>query len=147
MRLYPNNPRYLELDGTPRILMGSGEHYGALLNADFDYATYLQTLGRYGLNQTRVFSGTYRERPGHFGIANNALAPRPDRFVAPWRERPDGRFDLTEFNPAYFERLRSLLGKASEHDVVVEIVLFCFWYSDDHWSYSPMHPALSLANF
>jgi hypothetical protein len=145
MHLYPANPAYLCIDDEPRILMGSGEHYGALLNADFDYATYFATLGQYGLNQTRVFSGTYRERPGHFGIEANTLAPQPGRYVSPWVEDEPDRFDLERLNPAWFERLRELLGHAKRNGVVVELVLFCFWYGDDHWRASPMHPERNVA--
>ncbi len=141
MRLYQENPRYLEIGGRPRVVVGSGEHYGSLLNADFDYRPYFEALGRYGLNQTRVFSGTYRERPGHFGIVGNTLAPRAGRFVCPWLETAPNRFDLERPNPDYFSRLRDLLEHAARHDVIVELVLFCFWYGDDHWSASPMHPS------
>jgi hypothetical protein len=37
-------------------------------------------------------------------------------------------------------RLYDILETASKHDVLVELVLFCFWYGDEHWESSPMHP-------
>jgi hypothetical protein len=87
MRLFPENPHYVEFRGQPTLLIGSGEHYGAVLNADFDYLPYLDTLANDGLNLVRVFSGTYRELPGEFGIQDNNLAPRCPNIL--WR--PGGR--------------------------------------------------------
>lgn len=84
LRLYSSNPHYFEYLGKPTLLITSGEHYGAVLNRDFDYRKYLDTIARDGLNLTRVFAGTYREQAGaSFGIARNTLAPGPDAYLAP----------------------------------------------------------------
>ena len=37
------------------------------------------------MNYTRIFTGAYVEPEGAFGIARNTLAPKPGRFIAPWR--------------------------------------------------------------
>ena len=50
------------------MLVTSGEHYGAVLNLDFDFVPYLDELKARGFNLTRLFSGTYREVPGSFKI-------------------------------------------------------------------------------
>ncbi len=71
MKLYAANPHYLEYQGRPLLAVGSGEHYGAVLNTAFDYIPYLDELARCGLNQLRIFSGIYRELPGEFVIADN----------------------------------------------------------------------------
>jgi hypothetical protein len=67
-RLHPANPHYFEYEGKPTVLVTSGEHYGALMNLDFDYVKYFDELQSKGLNHTRVFSATYREVSGNFGI-------------------------------------------------------------------------------
>ena len=85
MHLHPDNQRYFSFRGKPTILITSAEHYGAVLNLDFDYKIYLDELARNGLNYTRIFSGAYVEIPGAFNISNNTLAPKPDKFIAPWR--------------------------------------------------------------
>ena len=69
IRLHPENPHYFEFAGRPTVLITSGEHYGAVLNLKFDYKRYLDTLHTDRLNLTRVFSGSYREVPGDFKIA------------------------------------------------------------------------------
>lgn len=146
--LHPQNGHYFLWRGAPTILITSGEHYGVVLNLDFDYVRYLDALAADGLNHTRVFSGTYREIPGSFKITDNVLAPKADRFACPWArsEQPgcaDGgpKFDLTRFDPAYFERLRQFMAAAGQRGVVVEMNLFCPLYNDALWKHSPMNAA------
>ncbi len=138
LRLYPENPHYFLFAGKPTVLITSGEHYGAVLNRDFDYARYLNTLRADHLNLTRTFSGSYREVPGNFKIAGNTLAPAAGKFIAPWRQT-DGKFDLTQWDDAYFARLKDFVAYAGRNGVVVELVLFCPLYEDSMWSVSPMN--------
>jgi len=148
LALHPDNPRYFLFRGAPTVLVTSGEHYGAVLNLDFDYARYLDALAADGLNLTRTFSGVYREVPGSFGITDNTLAPRPGRYVAPWARTDSpgdsdglGRFDLERWDEAYFARLRDFVAKAGELGIVVELNLFCPFYEDALWAASPMSAA------
>jgi hypothetical protein len=145
--LHPENPHYLLFRGKPTILIGSGEHYGAVLNGDFDFGPYLKELEDKKLNLTRTFSGTYREVPGSFGITDNTLAPK-NKFFCPWARSDqagawDGgnKFDLTKFDPAYFERLKNFLAEAGKRGVVVELVLFCTFYDDKLWAANPQNAA------
>ncbi len=67
----------------PTVLITSGEHYGAVLNLDFDYVKYLATLATDGLNLTRTFSGASIEPQSAFNIAENTLSPKAGRFISP----------------------------------------------------------------
>src|SRR6188768_3948822 len=105
LALHPDNPHYFLFREKPAALITSGEHYGAVLNLDFDYVKYLDTLAADGLNLTRTFSGAYVEPQGAFNIAENTLAPKPDRFISPWARSdqpgyPNGgnKFDLSKWN-------------------------------------------------
>lgn len=138
IRPHPENPRYFLYQGKPTVLVTSGEHYGAVLNREFDYVRYLDTLRADRLNLTRTFSGTYREVAGNFKIASNVLAPGPGKFLAPWAQ-VDGKFDLTQWDAEYFARLRSFVAAAGERGIVVELVLFCPLYEDSMWNASPMN--------
>ncbi|MBC7997399.1 MAG: hypothetical protein IAF58_05630, partial [Leptolyngbya sp.] len=69
--LHPDNGHYFLFRSKPTVLVASGEHYGAVLNGDFDYVRYFDELKRNELNLTRTFSGVYREVPGSFNIKNN----------------------------------------------------------------------------
>jgi hypothetical protein len=148
IQLHPDNPHYFLWRGKPTVLITSGEHYGAVLNGDFDYKKYLRTLQSHGFNLTRTFSGAYCEPPGAFNIRNNTLAPAKGRLICPWaRSDTPGyvfggnKFDLTKWDTAYFKRLRDFVAEASKRGVAVELVLFCPFYKDDMWKFSPMNAA------
>ena len=55
VQLHPQNPHYFLFQGTAVALITSGEHYGAVFNADFNYHRYLETLAAGGMNYTRLF--------------------------------------------------------------------------------------------
>jgi Cellulase (glycosyl hydrolase family 5) len=135
LSLHPDNPHYFLFRGKPTVLLTSGEHYGAVLNADFDYLPYLDELKARQFNLTRTFSGTYREDPSAFGIVDNTLAPK--RFLSPWACEA-GKFDLNRYDPAYFTRLKDFVAQAGKRGVVVELSLFCAIYDDKLWELNPM---------
>jgi hypothetical protein len=149
LRLCQRNPRYLCFRGRPTLLVGSGEHYGAVLNADLDYRKYLDAVRRDGQNLVRVWSGAYREHAKSFGIPHNTLNPAPGRFLAPWARSSEpgyalggNRFDLTRWDDAYFARLRDFVAEAGRRDVVVELTFFCTFFhlvEKDAWEASPMN--------
>src|SRR5947199_6752301 len=119
--LHPENPHYFLFRGKPTVLITSGEHYGAVLNRDFDYVKYLDELNAHHLNLTRTFTGVYCEDARSFGITRNTLAPAEGKLVCPWaRSDAPGyagggnKFDLSKWDPAYFARLKDFVGKAAD---------------------------------
>lgn len=149
IHLDPVNPHYFQYRGKTIALITSGEHYGAVLNRAFDYKTYLATLEGNGLNYTRLFGGAYVEVPGKsFGIRRNDLAPEPGELLVPWKRSATpgyagggDKFDLSQWNPAYFARLHAFLTDAEKRGIVVEITLFSSYYGDAQWAVSPLNPA------
>ena len=148
LSLHPDHPHYFLFRGKPAVLITSGEHYGAVLNLDFDYVRYLKALEKDGLNLTRTFTGAYVEPLGAFNIASNTLAPAKDRFICPWARSqtpgyPNGgnKFDLTRWDEAYFKRLKDFVAQASERGVIVEMNLFCPFYEESQWKLSPQNTA------
>jgi hypothetical protein len=142
IRLHPSNPHYFEFRGQPTVLVTSGEHYGAVMNLDFDHATYLNRLQAEGLNLTRTFSGQYVEG---WGAPWNTLNTPSNRYVTPWARSAtpgyaDGgnKFDLNAWDTAYFDRLKSFVSQAGSRGIVVELVLFCAYYGDNEWNLSPL---------
>ena len=147
----PVNSHYFQFRGEPTVLVGSSEHYGAVLNADFDYVQYLNTIQADGLNATRIFTGAYIELPGRFApefdleIVDNVLAPKPGSFLAPWARNPSasgdgpGKFDLTRWDDAYFRRLIDFVKEAGKRGIVVEVSLFSDYYSEWLWGVSPLN--------
>src|SRR4030095_9450460 len=79
-------------------LITAGEHYGAVMNLDFDYPRYLDELKSNRFNLTRVFSGVYREVAGSFNITGNPLAPARSMLrTSPsgWFASAERRFNVT----------------------------------------------------
>jgi hypothetical protein len=138
-RLHPDNPHYFLFRDKATVLVTSGEHYGAVINADFDYVTYLDELQRNHLNNTRIWVGPYREIAGNFNISRNTLAPEPERFITPWVVTDGNRFDLSKGNRRYFDRLKDFMQQASKRGIVVEVNLFCPYYEDSMWAVSPLN--------
>jgi hypothetical protein len=148
LSLHPDNPHYFRFRGKPAVLVTSAEHYGAVLNRDFDTLKYLDELQRHGLNLTRTFTGVYCEDARSFGITRNTLAPAGGKLLCPWaRSDTPGyagggnKFDLTRWDDAYFKRLKGFLAQAGKRGIVVELVLFCPFYEDSMWKLSPMNAA------
>ena len=148
LALHPDNPHYFVFRGKPALLITSGEHYGAVLNLDFDYAKYLETLAADKLNLTRTFPGCYCEPEGPdqaFKIERNTLAPAKGRLICPWARSAEpgymhggNKFELTKWDEAFFKRLRDFMSRADKLGIVVEMNLFTPMYSDPIWAMSPM---------
>lgn len=146
LALHPDNPHYFLFRSKPTVIVTSGEHYGAVLNLDFNYRKYLETLQREGMNNTRTWAGAYCEPPKAFNIASNTLAPLPGRFISPWARSAEpgyanggNKFDLTKWAPAYFKRLKDFMNQASRRGVIVEMNLLCPFYEESMWVLSPMN--------
>lgn len=152
IRLHPKNPHYFLFRGKAMALVTSAEHYGSVMNADFDYHRYLATLAADGLNYTRIFGGSYREVPGKsFGIQRNVLAPATGRFIAPWArsgtsgyEGGGNKFDLEHWDQTFFERYRDFLSEAAKRGIIVEITLFSSHYQEMQWKLSALNPANNI---
>jgi len=148
LRLHPDNPHYFLFRGEPTVIIGSGEHYGAVLNLAFEYVKYLETLQRDGMNHTRLFVGPYCEADTSFNIVCNTLAPAAGRFICAWA-RSDvpgyanggNKFDLTRWDEAFFARLRDFVAQAGRCGVIVEVNLFCPFYGEEQWALSPFNPS------
>ena len=147
IRLHPDNPRWFEWRGKAVALITSAEHYGAVLNPDFDFRRYLETMQRDGMNYTRLFAGSYVEPQGAFGIERNTLAPARGKFLAPWArsDQPGyagggNKFDLDRFSPEYLARLKEYISEAGRRGIVVELTIFCSTYGDPQWALHPFNP-------
>ena len=149
LSLHPENPNYFLYQGKPTLMITSGEHYGAVMNADFDYEKYLLTLKKEGLNYTRVFMGPYSEMGDKlFGISNNTMNPNPECWVTPWTKDPSsGKYDLNRWNEVFFSRLKGFISAASGNGVVVEVTLFTSYYTNHQWKTSPFNPKNNIQQF
>ncbi len=148
----PVNPHYFHFRGRTLVLIGSGEHYGAILNTAFDYTKYLDALAETHLNFARIVNGTYVETADNprFPGDQNTLAPRVAQYLAPWARSGEpgyaggGRkFDLTQWDEEYFTRLRDFITEAGKRNIIVEVTLFTPQYGDGNfnrgsWNLNPL---------
>lgn len=135
LRVHPNNPRYLQddsQDGGGRAVHLTGSHHWDVLvdNGErpggFDFEGYLDRLQSWGHNFIRFWA--------HEAWTHD-LHPRPWLRTGP-------RFDLTRFNPEYFERLRQRVARAGERGFYVSVMLFNGWSIHDKGEGNPWdhHP-------
>ncbi len=75
----------------------------------------------------------------------NTLGVKPAKLILPWaRSNQPGyllsgnKFDLDQWNPAYFERLKDFITQAAKRGIVVEVCLFNSQYGDT-WPLSPLY--------
>jgi hypothetical protein len=159
LRVHPTNPRYFA-DPTGRAVYLAGSHtWYNMQDGDtspFNYASYLGLLQANKHNFIRLWIS---ESPQ----ADAGLIPAPG-FIggSPWYQRAsplpyartgpgsaaDGlpKFSLSQFNEAYFDRLRSRVIAARDRGMYVGIMLFNFqtvWNALDNlrnrnvWRYHP----------
>jgi hypothetical protein len=142
IKLHPANPHYYLFRGKPTILITSAEHYGGVVNGEFDYVAYFDALKAYGMNYTRIYPGFLFEPMGKF-MKGNTLGAKPSHLILPWaRSSKPGYplggnlFDLDQWNPEFFRRLKDFVAKAGERGIVVEICFYNAQYGDTR----PMSP-------
>ena len=150
--LHPENPRYFEYRDRPLVLITATEHYGAVINRNFDYVAYLddaaekrQTLSRCFLlfRELQVFDPATQVKPLN---PHSPCKPLPGEYLSPWmRSGPDfatdgyPKFDLDRWNPEYFERLHGFLAAAQARGVIIELTLFSSTYNDAVWGLNPLN--------
>ncbi len=149
LRIHPCNSKVFEFRGQPLVLLCATEHYGAVINRPFDFAKYLADAHAHKQTLTRLFT-LFRELQGDRNPYSTCKPETPD-YIAPFKrvgpERAlDGglKYDLSQWNPEFFDRLHRFLSQASEYGIVVEVVLLSNTYADNIWSLNPLHPRNNL---
>jgi hypothetical protein len=146
IRKHPDNPHYFIYQGKPLVLITTDQHYGAVINLDFDYIPFLDRLHEYGMNLTRIYPGAYVEMQDQY-VKGNPLGPAPTRYLLPWkRSTVSGahaslgvyKYDLDSWDEAYFKRLKDYVRQAAVRDIIVEIAFFNGMY-DDRWAAQPLY--------
>jgi len=150
------NPHYFARDGKPIVLVSSDHHYGAVIDLDFDYPAFLDTLAANGMNVTRIYPGGMFEPPDKYA-PGNPLGPLPGRHLLPWARtttpgahpslsvsgQPSMKFDLDSWNPDYFVRLNAFVQYAAQKGIVVEVAFFNGMYADG-WPLMPLYHANNI---
>lgn len=123
LRPDPRNTAYFQgAEGRPLVLIGDYT-WGTFSDVDYDYRAMFDTLKANGLNFTRVWVWWGNET-GYGDRINMVPYLRPGPGNA-----HDGKpqYDLTQFNPAFFERLSAVCAAARERGVFLQLTLFDAW--------------------
>lgn len=73
----------------------------------------------------------------------NTMSDRKDKGfeVYPFKETDDGRYDLNQWNEAYWKRFNFFLKETARRNIIVQIELWDrFDYSQKNWDTSPYNP-------
>lgn len=125
---YKANPYYWQYDGKPVVLLGGSKDDNLFQLPDLKQ--HLQEIAGSGGNYIR-----------------NTMSDRPDRGheVYPFKELPDGKYDLDQWNEEYWQRFKNLLRRTSEMDIIVQIEVWDrFDYSRDNWGPHPYNPGNNI---
>ncbi len=131
LRIHATDPRYFD-DGSGRAVYLAGSHHWDVLQdneerpAGFDFPGYLDRLTAWGHNFIRFWAHEAWTRRVH-------PTPYP---------RTARGFDLSRFNPEYFERLRQRVVLAGERGFYAGVMLFNGWSIHDNGEGNPWdhHP-------
>jgi hypothetical protein len=160
LRVHPDNPRYFT-DGTTagdslRAVYLTGAHTWDSLQdmgesnppAAFDFNAYLDFLAQHDHNFIRLWRW---ELVSWDTAANDKKTAK--RLVAaphPWARPGPGqaldgqpKFNLDQFNEAYFQRLRARVAASRDRGIYVSVMLFEGWgmqHVTNAWKAHPFHP-------
>ncbi|MGH7957224.1 MAG: hypothetical protein ACREH8_09445, partial [Opitutaceae bacterium] len=142
IRLHPDNPRYFIWRDKPTVLIGATEEFCAVVNAPFDYKTYLDTIAADRSNVISVITGILLERGGRstMAVAEGQLLPPWARSDTPGYTGGGNKFDLSRWDPAHFARLCDFVAEAGKRGIVVNVIILSAAYNDVHWSLNPFNP-------
>lgn len=154
LRVHPTNPRYFtdgtkNSDGMLRAVYLTGSHtWTNLIDRGpsdpppvFDFDAYLHFLEKHNHNFIRLWSRQISWYTNYSGSEPLWAQPMAWRRTGPGKAL-DGKpkFDLTKFDLAYFERLRSRVKAAGDRGIYVSVMLFGgYQEAGPNWTGSPFH--------
>ena len=147
--IHPDNNKVLLFRGKPTLLLCATEHYGAVMNRPFDFDAYLEDCKDKCQNYTRLFL-LFREQQSAINPYSTCKPESPD-YISPFPRVGPGKardgepvYDVSQWNPEFFDRLHRFIKKASDYGVVVEVVIFSNTYGDSVWDLNPLHAANNI---
>nr|HMN30883.1 DUF6298 domain-containing protein [Caldilineaceae bacterium] len=156
LRRNPVNPRYFTDDSGKAIYL-TGSHTWATLvdlqlegDPKFDWLGFLDMAQAQGHNFMRLWSW---DHPKFAPWTDDVVyfEPMPYLRTGPGLAQ-DGlpRFDLTQFNPVYFDRLRERVQEAGQRGIYIAVMFFEGWClkwsrpASDAWVSHPFHRANNI---
>lgn len=121
---YTKNPRYWQYQDQPVLLLGGSKDDNLFQIPDLK--EHLDAMKAAGANYIR-----------------NTMSDRKDLGfeVYPFKQLPDGKFDLEQWNDEYWRRFENMLRWTGERNIIVQIEVWDrFDYSTKNWPPHPYNP-------
>ena len=125
---YPPNPHYWQYQGRPLLLLGGSDDDNLFQWTGQKLTEQLDLLVSCGGNYIR-----------------NTMSSRDEGNLFPFAKTGD-RYDLDQWNPAYWERFDDLLRETRRRGIIVQIELFDMHdlIDADLWDASPWNPRCNI---
>ncbi|MFC6079884.1 DUF6298 domain-containing protein [Sphaerisporangium aureirubrum] len=141
LEISADNPRYFTERSGGRAVYLTGSHIwnnfhdgmgpGATAPAEpekMDYSAYLDFLAARGHNFIRLWRWEQFQSQAAGGAYHLNMSPQPwPRTGQGTAKDGDAKFDLSRFDPAYFQRLHERVTAAGERGMYVAVMLFDGW--------------------
>ena len=160
LRVHPLNPRYFTDDSGRAILLTGSHTWNTLVDmgptdppAPFDYDAYLKMLSGHRHNFFRLWTWELVR----WDTASNRENTPQNHYAAPhpWPRTGPGaaldgkpKFDLEQFDPVHFDRLRQRVRAAQEHGIYAAVMLFEGWglqFVGNAPACHPFHPQNNIS--
>ncbi|MEZ5303607.1 MAG: hypothetical protein R3F11_23640 [Verrucomicrobiales bacterium] len=123
---WAENPRFWQYDGKPVMLLGASSDDNLFQWRAEELVPHLDAMAAAGGNYVRC-----------------TMSDRPDRDwdVYPYARRQDGKYDLDQWNAAYWEKFARFLKETAAREIIVQIEVWDrFDYARDNWPPHPYNP-------
>ena len=123
---YSENPRYWQYRGEPVFLLGASDDDNLFQWPSPDLERHLDAMKAAGANYVR-----------------NTMSDRRDKGfeLYPFKRRDNGKYDLSQWNDAYWKRFDRFLAETAKRDIIVQIEVWDrFDYSTNNWPGNPYNP-------
>ncbi len=152
LRVLKDNPRYFTDDSGRAVYLTGSHTWSNLVDIgpkdpppQFDFTACLDWMQKLNHNFIRMWtweSTTWNTKANRESKLHTS-APQPWARTGPGKAL-DGKpkFNLTKFNPAYFDRLRRRISEAHDRGIYVSVMLFEGWamqFSAGAWESHPFH--------
>ncbi|HOS92915.1 MAG TPA: DUF6298 domain-containing protein [Armatimonadota bacterium] len=155
---------HFRINGESTFLIGNREgfvggdwnhEYWNQYDPELDYGEYIARMVDAGINWVRANGISMAEGAGRVHAANTRpdapnYPPKPPFTRRPWLRTGPGvawdglpKYDLTRFDPRYFERLTDFVDQCNASGIVVEFILFHqhnIYQIPDHYADNPFRP-------
>ncbi|MBF6629133.1 MAG: hypothetical protein ITG04_11605 [Proteiniphilum sp.] len=123
---WDKNPRFWQYEGKPVMLLGASDDDNLFQWPAEMLVPHLDNMKKIGANYVR-----------------NTMSDRRDKGfeLYPFSENDDGRYDLNQWNEAYWKRFDFFLKETARRNIIVQIELWDrFDYSQKNWDANPYNP-------